>query len=270
MSAPIPATDGNPHRDPARLPESLAEIFDPAMARGERAALRGKVAEYLIVALVVAFLAGYEWLRWVMRTELHPLWMTAFALCIALYCSVRAWWLWARLRALQTGQHVWRTMGMDFSLLGERGYYLFDGEVDERGTPLGPVLIGPGGVFSLTVRTSPPTGSPFEKAKQVGRSELRLGRRPAFADPLGGARSAARRVANHFRVVTGEEVSVTPVLVLPGWRIGGAPTADERDVLIVSETTLAAEVLSCPPQLEPKEILGYCDVFQSREEPEGA
>lgn len=248
-------------RDPARVPESLTEMFDPALARGERAALRGKLTEYVIVALVVVFLAGYEWLRWFMRTELHPVWMTSFAVCIALYCVVRVWWLGSRLRGLQAGQMLWRLMAVDFSHLGERGYYLFDGLADAQGMPLGPVLIGPAGVFSLTVRTSPPTGRPFEKAQHVDRSDLRLGGRQAFANPLGGARTAARRVGAFLETRGAAVPQVTPVLVLPGWRIGSKPAEGERDVLVVSERTLATEILAQPHRLEPKGILTLCDAL---------
>jgi hypothetical protein len=256
----LPSTSPN-DRDAVRGADSLTEIFDPSLARGERSAVRGKIAEYLIVALVVAFLAGYEWLRWVMRTELHPLWMTAFAVIIALYCVVRAWWLGARLRALQAGQMLWRMMSVDFSHLGERGYYLFDGVLDAQGLPLGPVLVGPSGVYSLMVRSAPPTGRPFEKADHLSRSELRMGGRPAFADPLGGARAAARRVGGFLQGRGVEPVVVTPVLVLPGWRIGSTPAVSERDVLVVSERTLAAEVLAQPTRLEPKAILNLCEAL---------
>lgn len=241
--------------------ESFGEVFDPALARGERAAVRGKITEYVIVALVVTFLAGYEWLRWVMKTELHPMWMTGFAVCIAFYGLVRAWWLGGRLRALQAGQMLWRLMSVDFSRLGERGYYLFDGVLDSQGLPLGPVLVGPSGVYSLTVRTSPPTGRPFERADHLGRSELRLGGREAFADPLGGARAGSRRVAGYLERRGVPAIRVTPVLVLPGWRMGSKPSTEDRDVLVVSEKTLAAEILAQPVLLEPKMILNLCDAL---------
>ncbi|MFN0129206.1 MAG: hypothetical protein ACKV19_21260 [Verrucomicrobiales bacterium] len=249
-------------RDAARVPESLSEVFDPALARGERAAVRGKLTEYVIVALVVGFLAGYEWLRWVMRAELHPIWMTLFAFCIALYCLARVWWLSGRLRALQSGQGLWDSLVVDFSELGERGYYLFDGIRDMHGLPMGPVLVGPTGVFSLTVRTSPPTGRPFEKADHVDRHKLRLGGRPAFADPLGGARRMAQRVSAVLVLRGAGELPVVPMVVLPGWRMGSRPAEDARDVLVVSEETLAREVLNQPGHLEPKAILEVCEALR--------
>jgi len=262
MSESIPSRQKATGKGASGAADSLAEVFDPALARGERAAVRGKMAEYVIVGLVVAFLAGYEWLRWVMRTELHPLWMTAFAACIALYCALRIWWLRSRMVALQAGQMLWRLMEVDFSHLGERGYYVFDGVLDGRGLPLGPVLVGPSGVYSLTVRNSPPTGRPFERADHVNRRELRLAGRPAFADPLGAARSAARRVSAFLGGVGVEAGAVMPVLVLPGWKLGTVPASAERDVLVVSERTLASEVLARPMVLEPKDLLALCEVLR--------
>lgn len=124
-----PPSSTKPHgRDAARMPDSLSEFFDPMVARGERAALRGPLTEFVGVALVV-----------------------------------------------------------DFSALGERGFYLFDGQRDTHGLPPGPVLIGPTGVFSLTVRTSP-------HGPSVRKSGPPRPRRIAARRPPGLCGSPGRRV----------------------------------------------------------------------------
>jgi hypothetical protein len=194
---------------------------------------------------------------------MHPVLITVFAACIAAYCLLRIGLLRPRLRALKAGRQLWRLMSLDFAKLGERGFYLFDGIADADGSLLGPVLVGPSGVFSLIIRSNPPTGRIFERIDHLASSTLRLGGRPAFADPLGQARGLGARLARFLDDRGLPGVPVTPVLIFPGWRIGKTPDPAERDVLVVSEKTLLAEIASLPDRLEPKEILGLCTVLRA-------
>jgi hypothetical protein len=245
-----------------RQTAGLASLFfDPAVARNEATRIKGNMLEYAVVACVVIFLAGYEWLRrWVGLPQ--PLWwMTMFAVAIAGYCAVRVGLLRRRLLALQAGDRMWQAMHVDLDSLGEKGFYLFDGLVDGTGLILGPVLAGPTGIFSLNIRSNPRTGRLFEKVEHVDSRTLRIAGRPAMADPLGQARQAAERVRCLLedRGVTG--LAVTPLLIYPGWNLSRPPPPSERDVIVANEKTLAPEVMSGPPRLEPKQLIPVCEAF---------
>jgi hypothetical protein len=260
MSAP---TDAPPSRAGDGDASAWLAPFDPEAARSEQSAIREKIIEYAIVAFVVLFLAGYEWLRTLVQAPMHPVLITVFAACITVYCVIRIWLLGPRLRALKAGRQLWRLMSLDFAKLGERGFYLFDGILDTEGSLLGPVLVGPTGVFSLVIRTNLPTGKAFEKIDHLGVSTLRLGDRPAFADPLGQARNLAARLARFLADRGLPGVAVTPVLIFPGWRIGRKPEPDQRDVLVVSEQTLFSEIVAQPGSLEPKTLLSLCSALRA-------
>lgn len=249
----------------APVGDVMPAVFDPHGAQSEQLSLRGKVIEYALVGLVAVFIAGYEWLRTILKDALHPMWMTALAACFVAYCTARIALLQPRLRALKAGRHFWELMALDFSRLGEKGYFLFDGLKDSQGVLLGPVLAGPSGVYSLAIRTNPPTGRVFEKINHLDGSTLRLGRRAAFADPLGQARLAARRVGLFLQERGIDGIALTPMLIFPGWKMGKSPSGEERDVLVANEKTLAHEVLSRPAILEPKEIQALCEIFQTAE-----
>ncbi len=245
------------HSEPAHL--DLSHVFDPQVLRSEHAALRGKIVEYCLVAVIVLGIAGYEWLRTVISMPQQPLVMTVFALLIVAYCAMRIGILWPQFRSVKGGQNLWRMMMVDFAALGEKGFYLYDGLRDADGTALAPVLVGPKGVFTLVIRTNPPTGRLGEKIEHLDNQTLHVGGRPAFADPLSQARVAAQRVASLLARAEVECDRVWPVLLYPGWKITGSPA--DRDVLVTSEKSFVQEVTSVPGALEPKQILALTEVL---------
>jgi hypothetical protein len=238
-------------------------FFDPALARNEVTQLKGKMLEYGVVGLVVIFIAAYEWLRRLVGLPQHLVWIVLFAAGIAAYCAVRIALLSRRLGALVGGENLWRSMRLDFESLGERGFYLFDGLKDSRGLSLGPILVGPTGVFSLNIRSNPRSGALFEKIDHVDAQSLLISGHPALADPLGQARASAERVRSWLKRGGVGEVPVTPMLIYPGWNLGRRPPDERRDVLVANERTLASEVLSCPRRLEPRDIIPICQALSA-------
>jgi hypothetical protein len=90
------------------------------------------------------------------------------------------------------------------------------------GEPLDHMVIGPSGVFLLEIQTVMQNRSPFEsgdafKATFDGRSMVF--RRSHQNGPLDALRRKATRMAEWLFDQVGEEVSVKPILVVPGWRL---------------------------------------------------
>jgi hypothetical protein len=256
-------TKSAPSRETARPEGSglVSLFFDPALARNEATQLKGKMLEYGIVALVVLFIAAYEWLRRLIGLPQQLVWIVLFAFGIAAYCAVRIALLHRRLRALSGGENLWHSMRADFDSLGEHGFYLFDGLKDARGLNLGPVLVGPTGVFSLNIRSNVRSGALFEKIDHVDSRSLLIAGHPALADPLGQARASAERVRMWLESRGSANVPVSPMLVYPGWNLGRRPPDADRDVIVANEKTLASEVLSFPRRLEPKHIIPICQAL---------
>ncbi|MGI8602698.1 MAG: hypothetical protein ACR2OZ_06815 [Verrucomicrobiales bacterium] len=251
-----------PAPNAARPSAGLASLFfDPALARNEAAQLKGKVFEYAVVALVVIFISTYEWLRKLIGLPQQLMEITVFALAVAGYCALRIWLLWQRVRALQSAQRGWRMMEGDFESLGEHGFYLFDAVHDAAGSNLGPVIAGPTGIFSLSIRSNPRTGALFEKVEHVDARTVLIGGRPGLADPLRQARKAAAGVQSFLESQGLKDFPVTPILLYPGWKLARPPALEERDVIVTNEKTLASEVEDCPRILEPKHLIPICEAL---------
>ena len=238
-----------------------ALIFDPGKARDERAQLRGRMAEYAVVAAAVTFLAAYEWLRALIDLPQSPLWITFFAVLIVAYCAVRVTLLRPKLLAASMDGRTWEAFRQDFGGLGEHGYLFFASPADESGSSLGPVLVGPTGVYSICFRSNRPTGRLLEKVEAVDGDTLHVGGRPALGNPLGLARAMAGRLAHWLAAHGYDDVPVQAVLLYPGWTIGKQLPEAERDVLLANEKTFSVEVQSGPTQIQPRCLIGLGELL---------
>lgn len=268
LSMPLPSSaDATPdHRGSAPTKGEVLSgwepLFDPHYARSEQQELRRKQIEYIVVAFVVTYLAIYEWLRWLVQAPMQPAALSLFAAGIVTYCLARIAILRWKRRALFAAQHLWEALAPAFNQLGSHGFYVFEGLTDRSGALLGPILVGPTGVYCLTIKTTPPTGRLLEKVDHLDTTTLRTGGRPAFGNPLELARNTAQRLETFLCQSGVPGISATPVLVFPGWRMGQQPPEEQRDVLVANETTLAREVLERPSVLEPKDILAVSDALK--------
>ncbi len=240
-------------------------FLDPITGRSELHQIKGRAVEYVVVMVFVSFLAGYEWLRWAFDIPYQPIWISVFALCIVGYALFRLMLLRPRVRVLEEGQQTWKMILVDFESLGHKGFLLFDGVTDLQGLELGPVLVGPSGVYSISIRSNAMEGKLFERIEHTDRETLLVGSRPALGDPLGQARVAAARLKRFLEANGAGGVPVQPIIAFPGWPLGGKPAAEERDVWVVNEQTLATEVLLAPGHLEPRDIILVSQVLDSRQ-----
>lgn len=179
-----------------------------------------------IVAVGVGAAAGVFLLnanKWTM-----PTWVFVF-LCIGAI-AVLGLTAWFTIQALLFGR---RALSSRQRFLGKRMVHVALQELvaDQHvvvpdlmldGEPLDHMVIGPSGVFLLEIQTVMQNRSPFEsgdafKATFDGRSMIFRHRRQN--SPLDAVRRKSTRMAEWLFDKVGEEVSVKPILVVPGWRL---------------------------------------------------
>lgn len=257
---------GQLDRDP-KTRGALKSISEPAISlpgdtvkEGARAALYGRITEYSLVALFVLFLAVYEWVRKMMKTEPQPVLVSFFAGGLFIYALVRIWLIVPKIKALNRDKRGRERLGEVLNELGELGYYSFRGLVDDYGAVIGTVLVGAQGVFVLETKTYSRRGAPLERVEGVGNDRVLISGNEAIGNPMRQARASARRVQTILEKKTHEAFEVRPVLIFPGWTIGR--TDESSDVWIVNEDTLAPK-LKGSPKLEAREVLLICEVLQN-------
>ena len=243
-----------PHRPTRRLLEEPLHprhaMFDETLARQRRAALSGRVTEYVLVVVVFLLLAALECARAAWNTPPQPLLFVAVALMLGGYAAVRVAFIRRQMRQVKREENARRALRASLEAICGRGWVLFDGVVDHRGHLLGSILAGPGGLFTIIPRFLP-HGSDFgERVDHIDSTLVQAGGHPVLADPLGQARRAAAALRQLLAESDLADVPVQPVVVFPGWKMGQQPPAERRDVWVVSEQTLADEVTAAPVSLD--------------------
>ena len=225
-------------------------MFDETLARQRRAALSGRVTEYVLVVVVFLMLAALECARAAWNTPPQPLLFVAVALMLGGYAAVRVAIIRRQMSHVKREENARRALRASLEAICGRGWLLFDGVVDHRGHLLGSILAGPGGLFTIVPRFLP-HGSDFgERVDHIDSSRVLAGGHPVLADPLGQARRAAAALRQLLAESDLADVPVQPVVVFPGWRMGQQPPHELRDVLVVSEQTLTDEVTAAPVRLD--------------------
>ena len=137
--------------------------------------------------------------------------------------------------------------------LRDRNYVTFDDLLLE-GVNIDHVVVGPGGVFAIETKTYSVFGNGI--AGIAANGELHLSGRPALKDALKQARSSAALISAEVKRWTAREVWVTPIVVLPGWRMD--PPKVETSVVILNEETIAEFFKTRPEKLNTSEIRDIC------------
>ena len=143
----------------------------------------GRIAEYIIVGAFTAIMATFEWVRSWTELPPQPVAVSFLAAGLILYASARIYLIARKLKALNAARDGKKRLDSHLQQLGDRGYYAFDGIIDNYGLALGSVLVGPGGLFILEVKTVHPVGlaSRPDRATHSGNAVHR--RTPSHRQP---------------------------------------------------------------------------------------
>jgi len=189
-----------------------------------------KIMGYLFAFAGMWLLAGWQWLYWWSGSKPSPGFVTVVASIVTIYCAYRIWRLYPEFRNLNLGEKGERRVSEVLRTLRDRNYVTFDDLLLE-GVNIDHVVVGPGGVFAIETKTYSVFGNGI--AGIAANGELHLSGKPALKDALNQARSSAALISAEVKRWTAREVWVTPVVVLPGWRID--PPKSETTVIVLNE-----------------------------------
>lgn len=225
----------NKHRPPVssplrRLPgESVRKELDRILEDG--------VAGYVYYALAVWAVILWEFARRWLPGRLHVGILIFFATGISIYCGFRLWRLRRDIRNLKQADKAERHVSDLLRPLRGKDYVTFDDLMDESAgwkSNIDHVVVGPGGVFAIETKGYSVFGS---GRVEIGKDALlRLSNREAYGDPLGQARSSARKIFQHLKSCMRQDFFVQPVLVFPGWQI--AMPKSESGVVVLNDGTI--------------------------------
>jgi Nuclease-related domain len=229
---------------PLRLPgQSLQE---------ERAELiSDKLESWLLSAVFMLVLAGWEWFRYFQPGMTSPWVMTVAAAGVCIYVAFRIYRLRPRLKALTQGIEGEKVVGQFLDRLREQGYSVFH-DVMAEGFNIDHVLVGPGGVLTIETKTWSKPARGDARVAYDGARVLVAGRVPD-RDPIAQAKSQAKWIGAILMESTGRRLFVQPVVVFPGWFVEAAP-GSQQTVWVLEPKGLPAFLSRQVQQLSAEDV----------------
>ena len=224
----MPHVDTTAERDPIRD----APLRDPGQSLREQ--IHGRLLDstiaWLLVAVMVSIIAALEWFRYLTNAPYQPIAMTIVALSIAAFAAWRFYRALQELPNWKLGLKGERSVGqyLQATLLPRRYFVIHDICIDDFNVDH--VVIGPGGVFAIEVKTRFKLRRGDAKITYDGQHVLVN----CFApdrDPLVQAKAGAKRLQEILERYTGKAVPVRPVVIFPNWFVERQPAGVDTWVL---------------------------------------
>lgn len=206
-----PITD-KPLRNPG---QSLQEQRDDL--------LNDKLLMPFVMAWFLIVMTGFEWWLYFNPKQRNPILFTILAILFSVYAGFKIWRAWPELRQLRQGIEGEKAVGQFLDRLRELGYQVFH-DLQGENFNVDHVIIGPAGIFTIETKTlsKPMRGKPLVEfdGKQILVNGKTLDR-----DPVAQAKGQASWLKKLLDEITGQTLSVHPVIVFPGWFVEHKPGA---------------------------------------------
>ena len=165
--------------------------------------LNDTASDYLLLIVIVWFLAGWEWFRRWNPSPIAPEILTAIALLVTAYCAFRIFRLRREIRNLNRAERGERRVSELLTQLRRKRYVTFDDLLVDRSN-IDHVLVGPGGIFAIETKAYSIFGNGCVGVDESG--VLRLSNKRALKNPLRQAAASAAD-AERFRCDSGFDFS---------------------------------------------------------------
>jgi hypothetical protein len=221
-------TDTPTRRDPIRD----TPLRDPGQSLREQLQdrLLDSTMPWLFVAVMMIIIAAVEWVRWLTNAPYQPIQMTLIAACIAAFAGWRFYRALEELPSWKLGLKGERSVGqyLQAMLLPRQYVVIHDICIDDFN--IDHVVIGPGGVFAIEVKTRSKPRRGDAKVTYDGE-RIFINGFESDRDPLIQARAGAKRLQEILERFTGRSVSIRPVVIFPNWFVDRQPPGVDTWVL---------------------------------------
>ncbi|MFH0980467.1 MAG: nuclease-related domain-containing protein [Planctomycetota bacterium] len=203
---------------------------EPLLQAGESAhneLLDLLIEKLLFGALVIVVLGAVTWSLWVAwwrQKAVHPGFMTALTLAVAIVGAVKVPSAWRQAQNLRLGVRGERAGGQRLEGLRTKGYRIYH-DIVEPGYNIDHVVIGPGGVFVIETKTirKPARGN---ASIQYDGDRVLIDGRESDRNPVFRVRACADRIGDILEEGTGRRLKIRPVVLYPDWWVEKQPKGE--------------------------------------------
>ena len=213
--------------------------------------LYDKLLAPFLMAWFLIVMAAAEWWYYLHPTERHPYLYTFIALGFLGYAGFQFWRTLPTLRQLKLGIEGEKSVGQSLEKLRENGYQIFHDLVGD-GFNLDHVIIGPAGAFTIETKT---ISKPMRGEVKVyfDGETIRINGSVMDRDPVRQAKSQASWLRKILNESTGQDFTVHPVVLFPGWFVE-QKAETRREIWVLEPKALPTFLANAPKVLTEERI----------------
>lgn len=230
---------------PLRIPgQSLDEQIDGLICE--------QLIQAMMVPLLTVLLAGLEWWRAYHPVPPAPWPLTLLALGAVVWCGWKVPPMWRQLHALKLGRDGERVVGQELEDLRRQGCHVLHDIPGHRGN-IDHAVVALSGVYAVETKTYRKPVDRNEKARFDGRS-LIINGMDRGAELLGQVSAERDELKRLVKELTGKDVPVRAVILLPGWYVDTAGPWRKSGIWVLHPGMLPAFLRNEPAVLRPDEV----------------
>ncbi len=229
---------------PLRLPgQSLDEEIKRLMGDG--------VLPYILLPVVLILLTVWNWLLWYQIVAIHkPVLLTILTAFLLGFSFLKLREYKKQIRNLKQGMEGERAVGQTLESLRSSGFKVFHDLIGE-GFNLDHVIVGEQGVFSLETKTY---SKPVKGVCRiiVDSDGFSINGQKIGEGILVQAKAQKSWLEKQVARLSGEKVSVQPVVLFPGWYVENKRQSD--GILVLEPKALPAFIRKRPKVLSKRQV----------------
>lgn len=208
--------------------------------------------QFILVALVMWLIAGYEWLRWIDSSPPHPEVLTGIAILLSAYAVYRTVRTRKELRDLRLGRDGEKFVGQFLEALRSIGAEVFH-DVPGAGFNVDHVMIHSTGIYVIEtkMRSKPEKG---ETRLIYDGQAIRKGNATPDAAPIIQAKAASAWIKGLMSESTGKNFPIRPVVLFPGWYIERTGERKASDVWVLNPDAFKKFISYEKPKIVPDDV----------------
>lgn len=199
---------------------------------------------YYFLGIGFILWAGYEWLRFYLKSPPNPLLPTLLAMLVAPYCAYNILKIYKETRLIKQGREGERAVGQYLESLRADGCVVFHDIIAENFN-LDHVVVSKKGIYAIETKTYSKPEKGEAKILFDGEKLLIQGS-GSYNQPVIQVNSASTWLKNTLKASTGKTFTVKPVILFPGWFVESTGQGKKSNTWVLNPKALPSYMINQP------------------------
>lgn len=207
---------------------------------------------YVIICLLIVYVAGYEWWRYFKNPSPSPIHYTIIAVIVILFSIYKLRKILKKVENLKQGRDGERAVGQFLDNLRENGYRIFHDIIGENFN-IDHVIISKKGIFVIETKTYSKPENGNSKIYFDGK-KLKIESLGETTKPINQVNASSNWLKSLLIETTGKKFTVKPVILFPGWFVHTTKEGKRSNIWVLNPKALPTFIENQPDIISQEDL----------------